>query len=124
MLAQQASLDNLSRATGNLVTGGKPCNTNDCVVRIVPANFPTITKQYGNFRITLHKSYIALLDEVLAEFAAAQPALFAVMGTQGGYGCRLTKAATCGPNLSIHSYGMAADLTFNGFTDAQSTTYR
>lgn len=43
------------------------------------------------------------------------------MGTQGGYGCRLTKQGSkCGPLLSIHSYGFAADLTFDGFTDVQN----
>lgn len=43
------------------------------------------------------------------------------MGTQGGYGCRLTKQGSkCGPLLSMHSYGMAADLTFNKYTDAQN----
>lgn len=88
---------------------------------VLPARFPVVSRTYKvGFRINLHESYAALMDEVIAEFSQAKPTEFSTMGTQGGYGCRLTKSAgKCGPLLSIHSYGFAADLTFNGYTDGQ-----
>lgn len=81
-------LGSLSRATADAIVGGTPCSTSSCVVQILPPRFPTMTRTYGNFRITLHESYIAIMDEAIAEFAMKQPAEFAVMGTQGGYGQR------------------------------------
>ena len=78
------------------------------------------TASVGPFRVTGLGPAVDALTRVFAAVQAAEPALYALLGTQGMLCVRFVRGSTT--NFSNHSWGTAIDLTINGFLTPRGST--
>jgi hypothetical protein len=78
------------------------------------------TASVGPFRCTGLGPAVDALTRVFAAVQAAEPALYAMLGTQGMLCVRFVRGSTT--NFSNHSWGTAIDLTINGVLTPRGST--
>lgn len=79
-----------------------------------------VLQNFGNFKATGVDVAIEALKEILGIVRDSRPRLFGMLGTEGMECARFTKVnGNIGPGVSVHSWGMAIDLTIGGHLDAQ-----
>lgn len=73
------------------------------------------TDGVGPFRVTGLAPAVDSLKSVMTDIKAAQPDIYAALGTAGMLCCRFVRGSTT--SISNHSWGTAVDLTLNGVLD-------
>ncbi|TSD86380.1 M15 family metallopeptidase [Mycobacterium sp. KBS0706] len=83
------------------------------------------TRNVGPFALTGIKPALDAIEAIFLRVKAEQPALYAILQTEGMLCCRFTKikqkngTIKIGPNVSNHSWGTAVDIKLAGSLDTQ-----
>ncbi len=74
-----------------------------------------VTEDVGPFKVRGLRPFIQVLKRIFAAVKVAHPDLYALLGTEGCFCCRLVRGSSTQP--SNHSWGTAIDIKIGGILD-------